>query len=509
MQFIIDVVLILVYFFAFFLICAWSWRFWVFYIQQKHISGINWILLEIKLPRDIFKSPLAMEIALSSLMQGGGIGPAWYKQFFLGNMASYASLEIASLEGTLHFYIRLQKKFRPLLEANLYAQYPGIEILEADDYTKKIRYHHLTKSVSAWGGNYSLSQKWKPTDLKTGKAYTDPKDSKEKYSMKADFLPIKTYVDYGLDKDPKEELKTDPITPLLEFMGSVGKGEYVWYQILIQDESVYNAKKTGESGKKLPKFFLNEVSGERFTLKEMAEARKNQIRKFKLIRKGDLAYDQQGNPIQKTIRGKDGTAEQQPVTYAEDREMQSREAELTVEEKNEIEAINKKISKPLALVVMRLMYVTKKENFNGAHVNDVLSILKPFAGVNSFAPSVTDPYDYPWQNVGGRRVAWRTEEKFDEYVRREGFFPLFNKRKSLDMWEDMFFWSSSMKTRKVFRLIYEIMFNPFETAVADQVSVLNMEELATLWHFPGAVAGTPTLPRIDSTKGVAPVNLPR
>jgi predicted component of type VI protein secretion system len=66
-----------------------------------------------------------------------------------------------------------------------------------------------------------------------------------------------------------------------------------------------------------------------------------------------------------------------------------------------------------------------------------------------------------------------------------------------------------MKQRKLFRMVYEAIFYPFDHPSADDVVfMLNLEEIATLWHLPGAVAATPTLPRIDSTKGVAPVNLP-
>jgi hypothetical protein len=65
-----------------------------------------------------------------------------------------------------------------------------------------------------------------------------------------------------------------------------------------------------------------------------------------------------------------------------------------------------------------------------------------------------------------------------------------------------------MQARKKWRMLYEALFYPFDHPHPEVIS-LNLEELATLWHFPGAVAGTPTLPRIDSTKGVAPVNLPQ
>ena len=157
---------------------------------------------------------------------------------------------------------------------------------------------------------------------------------------------------------------------------------------------------------------------------------------------------------------------------------------------------------------MRFLYVTKKENFNPAHIQNVLAMTKPFTGTNSFAPSPTDPYNYPWENMKGRRTAWRTEEMFEEYVEREGFFPHIVPREGLDKWEDLFFWSSTMKQRKVFRMLFESIFYPFDHPQANAAFVLNLEELATLWHLPGANVATPTLPRIDSVKGVAPVNLP-
>ena len=38
--------------------------------------------------------------------------------------------------------------------------------------------------------------------------------------------------------------------------------------------------------------------------------------------------------------------------------------------------------------------------------------------------------------------------------------------------------------------------------------VLNAEELATIYHFPGGVAQTPTFGRIESRKAEPPMNLP-
>jgi hypothetical protein len=38
--------------------------------------------------------------------------------------------------------------------------------------------------------------------------------------------------------------------------------------------------------------------------------------------------------------------------------------------------------------------------------------------------------------------------------------------------------------------------------------ILNSEELATLYHFPGGVSGTPSFARVESRKSEPPSNIP-
>ncbi len=494
MQFAIDIALSLVYFAAFLLMCAWTWRFWVMYKQQQHLAGIGWILLEIKLPREIEKSPYAAEIAISSLLQTGGIGTK-YAKLFQGNLPQYASLEIASIEGVIHFYVRVQKKYRPLVEANFYAQYPGIEITETDDYTKRIRYHHLSKDSKLYGARYKLGKKWTPYNVEEGKDY-----DKE---MPADFLPLKTYVDYGLDKNPKQEHVIDPMAPMLEFMGAIGKGEHFWFQIILTDESSFN-------GKKWPALYVNPNTHEHMTLAQMADAYKKKKKIAGFIEKGTVAKNDFGAPITKQVKDADGNSTEVEIKYEENKISYKKEMDLTAEEKGEIEMVNKKFSKTLVHAVVRMIYVAKAESYKYENLFNILALGKPFAGANSLAPQqTTDPYEYPWQNWKGRRVPWRGEEMFEAYVEREGFFPHIEGRGWLDKWEDDIFWSSSMKARKTFRMMVEAFFYPFDHPHPEDVITLNLEEVATMWHLPGTAVTTPTLPRIDSNKGVAPVNLPQ
>lgn len=499
MQFLIDTVLILIYFLGVVLLLAWTWNFWVLFVRQRWTNKYNEesIVLELRLPRDIFKSPLATETALSVFLQGGSL-KTWRDKYWSGNLPQWSSVEIASLEGIIHFYIRTNAKFRELVEANFYAQYPGIEIVEVEDYTKLFKYDRFKgakKEAETWGATYMLKEKWKPKDLKTGE--------ESKKDLPADFLPIKTYVDYGLDKDQKEEHKIDPITPLLEFMGSVGKGEYVWFQIVIQDVGVFDDKK-------FPKMFHNPLDGKRMTLSEMAQHYKKQIFMGTVKKKGDAVIDEYGGIKTKTVKDPvTGESKEVEIEYKGTVVNTKKPLDLTEDEKGAIKAIDNKMSKPLARVIIRCMYSATKGNFNFHYIQNIVNLMKPYVGSNSFYPSTIDPYDFPWQTQGGKRVQWRKEEKFENYVERNGFHPHAGNREGLEKGEDKWFYSSHTQSRKIFRMIVEAIFFPFSHPEPTEVNVLNLEEVASLWHLPGQVATTPTLPRIDSTKGVAPVNLPQ
>lgn len=495
MQFAIDIALSLIYFGLFLLLCAWSWRFWIMYKNQKFLNDLSWVMLEIKLPREIEKSPFATEVALTSLLQTGGMGTKWHR-LFAGNLPQFASLEIASIEGVIHFYVRVHPKYRLFVESNFYAQYPGIEIVEAEDYTRLIRYHHLSKDVKMFGARYKLAKTWTPYDMEKGEA--------KKYSMPADFLPIKTYVDYGLDKNPKPENAVDPMAAMIEFMGNIGKGEHFWFQMILTDEGNFN-------GKKMPKLYVDPETHIHANLEDMAKTYKEELKITGFNPKGSLAKDEYGLPRQKQIgRDADGNPIMVDIVYQETvPKAMKKEADLTQDDKADIEAINKKLSKPRAHVVIRLMYIAKSEAYNGQNVFKILGWGKPFAGANSFGFTTSEPYDYNWQNWRGRRVPWRGEEMFEAYVEREGFFPHIQERPWLDKREDDLFWGSSMAARKTFRMLIEAFFYPFEHPNPSDVTTLNLEEIATIWHMPSSTITTPTLPRIESNKGVAPVNLPQ
>lgn len=197
--------------FAFFL--------WHHYVAERFIGGIEWTLLEIQLPRIMTKTPLAMELfltnALYHMSQKGG-----WETYWQGAVHFWYSLEIVSIDGQVHFFIRVPSRLRKLVESQLYAQFPQVRVFEVPDYTESIPRYTNDGPYYLWGCEFDLAEH--------------------------DAYSIKTYKDFGLDKaSDKEELKTDPLAGTLEFLGSLERGEQVWVQIIIrQSEKTYHTHGT-------------------------------------------------------------------------------------------------------------------------------------------------------------------------------------------------------------------------------------------------------------------------
>ena len=102
---------------------------WVWYIQAFYLAGRDGILLEMKVPRDIFKSPRAMELALIPFNLSSGETTA-INRGWQGGVRPFWSFEIASFGGETHFYVWTWRGFKPLVESSIYAYYPEVEIVE-------------------------------------------------------------------------------------------------------------------------------------------------------------------------------------------------------------------------------------------------------------------------------------------------------------------------------------------------------------------------------------------
>src|SRR3989338_3462682 len=77
--------------------------------------------------------PIAAEQLVSTLH--GIYGEVGFWDLFTGKRPPRVSFEIANKNKRIRFYIWFPSRYRNLLEGQIYAHYPNVEIMEIDDYT--------------------------------------------------------------------------------------------------------------------------------------------------------------------------------------------------------------------------------------------------------------------------------------------------------------------------------------------------------------------------------------
>ncbi|MEI8328104.1 MAG: hypothetical protein WCG02_03130 [Candidatus Taylorbacteria bacterium] len=379
---------------------------WIDYVRAKNFLSIKYCVVEIKLPKDTFKSPLAMEVFLTALHNTSD--GSFFVQYWNGETRPWYSLEMISIEGQVKFMIWMEERRKTNLVSALYSQFPGVEVRDVEDYAKSVHF-----------------------DPKTMKIY-----AAEFKFTKPDPYPIKTYVDYGLDKDPKEEFKVDPLLPLLEFLGSVGPNQQVWIQIPI----------------------IAHVSERRLP--------------GHIFKKGDMWKQEAADEINKIIirnpKTKTAGGEPDPETGY------TKIPIVTKGEQEIVASLERSISKNAFDTGIRAMYIAKRDAFNTVYgVGGIVGSIKQFGaeGFNGFKPNSkrwTVKIEYPWQDFMDMRRSRQSRLALAAYKRRSFFYEPFSSPRL----------------------------------------VMNVEELATIFHFPGSVSQTPTLERLPSKKAQAPSNLP-
>ncbi len=178
------------------------------------------ILLEVKMPKEILKPIRAMETVLEGIYQVFFEPISLWKKWITGTLQLSCSLEIASIGGNIHFFIRVPKEKKDPIESLVYAQYPEAEISIADDYTKHVPSDIPNKDWDLWGCDYQL--------------------------LKADAYPIKTYKKFETEREAKEEKRIDPLSVLLEAMSKIKTGEQLWVQITASPEKTDDWIKEGK-----------------------------------------------------------------------------------------------------------------------------------------------------------------------------------------------------------------------------------------------------------------------
>ncbi len=199
------------------------WINWDYNYAKK-----KWSVLEIVMPNVILTPLKAMEDVFS-VMWGPLCSPNNWREIWceggLDDAPEWMSWEIASIEGKIHYYIRVSAAHRHTAETVLYSHYPELEIHEVPDYTKSVPQNIPNKDWDVYGEDFILGKDF---------AY-----------------PIKTYEKFFEPQGEKiaaEEKRIDSIASLLELMSKLGPGEQFWLQfvIAVSDLDAAELKSKGE-----------------------------------------------------------------------------------------------------------------------------------------------------------------------------------------------------------------------------------------------------------------------
>jgi hypothetical protein len=191
-------------------------------------------------------------------------------------------------------------------------------------------------------------------------------------------------VEFGLDKIQKEPEQTDPIANLIEFMGSIGPGEYIWLQFVIRAHKGEKYNKKNKAGKTYT--WIDEA-------KEMVEKIRAETRD--VYKNKETGEEQLGfpNPTKGQIE--------------------------------KIAAIERNVSKIAFDVGARAVYLARPDKFHVPLIAHMIALFKPFTsegwnGINSSA-WMKNFDDYPWEiGVSKRKDLFR--RKLVEAYRRRQFF---------------------------------------------------------------------------------------
>ena len=352
---------------------------WLDYVQTKFIDSIKWTLLEIKIPREVQKTPKAMEQVFAGF-HGIYKEPNFVDRWFKGKIQRWFSLEIIGKGGNIHFLIRTPEEFRNLVEAQFYAQYPDAEITEVEDYTAALPSNIPSKDYDVWGTELILTQK--------------------------DAYPIRTYPYFF--EETKEEERIDPLASLSEVLSHLSPGEHIWIQILVRPAD----EKWKDEGEKLVEKLIG---------KKVAVTKRGMV-----LEEAHGWFEAMKETLHELFFGALTPA------YKEERKEQTLESlmlYLTPGQRDVVEAIEKNIAKLGLETVIRFAYWAKSDIFSKANTAAIIGTFKQFntQNLNGFKPNgkIKTSIDYFLKK---RREFYRKVNILNNYKKR--YFPQrsFSKR---------------------------------------------------------------------------------
>ncbi len=221
---------------------------WLFYRRARYRNSLKWKVLELRIPKEVIKSPKAMEQVFAAAHNIWSFGINRTEKWWQGKVEPWTSFELVGRGQGVHFFMRVEENFRNTIESAIYAQYPDAEISEVPDYIQDFSPFLPDKNYNLFGSEFILA--------------------------KDDGYPILTYPNFEERAARFEEGKIDPMAQIMEIMSNLKPSESLWIQIILRranedwkkkaeaEVAKLQGKKTSSGGVKIPGAFLFEGTGE-------------------------------------------------------------------------------------------------------------------------------------------------------------------------------------------------------------------------------------------------------
>ncbi len=342
---------------------------WREYRRTKFWHKKEWMLMRITVPRTTEQTCRAVENIFATFA-GIHNNPSWTETWIDGFVQPTITLEIASIDGIVSYYIWCERRFRNLCESAIYAQYPDADMIEVENYAKQVPQKYPDEEWDGWGT--------------------------EMMQLMPDPYPLRTYVEF--EDKISGELK-DPLANLLENFAHLGPGEQAWYQIILTPT---NQKEEKERAEKI----INKIKG---VEEKHKETMLDHLLKLPLMVLQELS---------KVVFGA-GEEEHKKENKREDFPKTMR---LSPGEKNILEALERKASKIGFRTKIRYLYLAK------THLYKKPRAVHPFVGAmkqfNTFDMQALKPESKVaglsstiWWFKNGRNW-WRLTKLVRRYAKR-------------------------------------------------------------------------------------------
>jgi hypothetical protein len=346
---------------------------WKKYSFNQYLGTLKWVVLEIKPPRNIERSPRTMEQVFAAL-HGVWSTPNYINKFVKGQWKQTAlSFEIQGVNGEMHFMVRCERRFRNFIESLIYSQYPEAEIQEVEDYTHSVPKNVPNAEWDLWGVDFKLA--------------------------KDDAYPIRTYK-YFQEEVTKGMI--DPLAELADVIAGLPPGQQIWLQFVITPEPDKDWQ--GAVKKLAAKLAGKEVKSEPlFIFRFFTQVWEIISLAFKYVSTPEIEFSAETKK------------DEQPLQFR-----------LSPGEQETLKAVEESVAKKGYRTKMRFIYVGRREGFDRGFLSGVNGSIQQFndSMLNSFAhENETKTFaNYIWVES---RMRFAQRKIFNRYLDRDFDGPTF------------------------------------------------------------------------------------